>query len=380
MAQSEEKVLAQFSKVRYNKQDGVLFLTSARVAWAPGEHQIKFQVNHPYTHIRAQRISAESSAKVQLQLQLHATAGGSLKFHFTGENARANRNKVKAMLQQLLAKFSLESNPELEAKNTALAKDPALFQLYKDLVSSGLISADEFWSNRLGGGSSREEGATTEQQESGLPSAFLGDVQATVDGCNAVKYNVTADVIQAIFKIYPLVKAKHAEQVPERMSESEFWMQFFQSQSFHNDSSSSSTLFKDCFSSQLQRPDSSNAQASSTRETGKVLAAFDTPIQDEGYSVHNELQTQPTTVPLLQRCNHHSNMVLQAIASPSDPPPPPSSAPSSNEPASSLQLEQTHLSHQQLVSSEPLKTLAQQLVLWSPRQVSQWVSLAYNII
>ena len=89
-------------------------------------------------------------------------------------------SQVKAMLQQLLAKFSLESNPELEAKNTALAKDPALFQLYKDLVSSGLISADEFWSNRLGGGSSREEGATTEQQESGLPSAFLVSECASV--------------------------------------------------------------------------------------------------------------------------------------------------------------------------------------------------------
>ena len=29
------------------------------------------------------------------------------------------------------------------------------------------------------------------------------DVQAVSDGCNAVKYNLTTDVIQAIFRTYP---------------------------------------------------------------------------------------------------------------------------------------------------------------------------------
>ena len=32
-----------------------------------------------------------------------------------------------------------------------LHSNPALYQLYKDLVVGGLISADEFWANRLHG-------------------------------------------------------------------------------------------------------------------------------------------------------------------------------------------------------------------------------------
>lgn len=211
-----EKLVAEFPSVRHKKQDGVLLLTSARVAWSAGDH---FQVNHPYQQIKggqlvppnmctraamkiqvsppAQRISAEGSSKVQLQLVLHS--GSSLNFHFTGGEALAQRNHAKEVLQQLLPQFSiqaraglsavckryhlcsgvlnlwsqspmkdwfckfpqwsenihltpqLQANPDLEAKNSMLHSNPALYQLYKDLVVGGLISADEFWANRLHG-------------------------------------------------------------------------------------------------------------------------------------------------------------------------------------------------------------------------------------
>ena len=45
----------------------------------------------------------------------------------------------------------LQANPDLEAKNSMLHIKPALYQLYKDLVVGGLITADEFWANRLHG-------------------------------------------------------------------------------------------------------------------------------------------------------------------------------------------------------------------------------------
>ena len=34
-------------------------------------------------------------------------------------------------------------------------------------------------------------------------SPAQADVQAVTDGCNAVKYNITADVIRSIFRTYP---------------------------------------------------------------------------------------------------------------------------------------------------------------------------------
>ena len=44
-----EKLVAEFPSVRHKKQDGVLLLTSARVAWSAGE---LFQVNYPYHQIK----------------------------------------------------------------------------------------------------------------------------------------------------------------------------------------------------------------------------------------------------------------------------------------------------------------------------------------
>lgn len=133
-----EKLVAEFPSVRHKKQDGVLLLTSARVAWSAGDH---FQVNHPYQQIKggqlvppsmctraamkiqvsppAQRISAEGSSKVQLQLVLHS--GSSLNFHFTGCEALAQRNHAKEVLQQLLPQFSIQARDGLSAVCTTCA-------------------------------------------------------------------------------------------------------------------------------------------------------------------------------------------------------------------------------------------------------------------
>ena len=59
----------------------------------------------------AQRISAEGSSKVQLQLVLHS--GLSLNFHFTGGEALAQRNRAKEALQQLLPQFSIQARDRL---------------------------------------------------------------------------------------------------------------------------------------------------------------------------------------------------------------------------------------------------------------------------
>lgn len=49
MAEGEEKFIAEFHGVRHKKQEGVLLLTSARVAWSSGN---VFQINYPYHQIR----------------------------------------------------------------------------------------------------------------------------------------------------------------------------------------------------------------------------------------------------------------------------------------------------------------------------------------
>ena len=54
-----------------------------------------------------------------------------------------------------------------------LQEDPVLFQLYKDLVVSQVISAEEFWANRLGGINNAEPAPYDNKQEVGISGAFL---------------------------------------------------------------------------------------------------------------------------------------------------------------------------------------------------------------
>lgn len=63
--------------------------------------------------------------------------------------------------------LSVPISAELEAKNKLLKSSPSLYQLYKDLVTTGLISAEEFWANHA------QTRDNPHAQESGLPSAFL---------------------------------------------------------------------------------------------------------------------------------------------------------------------------------------------------------------
>lgn len=54
-----------------------------------------------------------------------------------------------------------------------LQEDPVLFQLYKDLVVSQVISAEEFWANRLKLSSVDHSMSNNNKQEVGISAAFL---------------------------------------------------------------------------------------------------------------------------------------------------------------------------------------------------------------
>ena len=68
------------------------------------------------------------------------------------------------------------------------------------------------------------------------------------DGTNGLVFNITLDDIQSIFKTYPAVKIKYAQNVPHKMSEKDFWTKFFQSYYFRRDqiNTNASDLFADC--------------------------------------------------------------------------------------------------------------------------------------
>ncbi len=59
------------------------------------------------------------------------------------------------------------------------------------------------------------------------------------------------DIVYAYIMCRNTVKKKHAEMVPQKLKEEEFWTQFFQSQFFHHESKSQQ--FVDCLSGEQQK-------------------------------------------------------------------------------------------------------------------------------
>ncbi|XP_062594471.1 general transcription factor IIH subunit 1-like isoform X2 [Saccostrea cucullata] len=266
-----------------------------------------------YADIKAQKISPDSKEKVQLQLVLHD--GGANTFHFINPKGRAaaiaDRDSVKDLLQQLIPKFRRKLSSELEEKNRMLQDNPELFQLYKDLVVTGVITADEFWASRKNQSNTKPE----KSQSVGVSAAFLADIKPQTDGCNGLKYNLTADIIESIFRTYPMVKKKHAEHVPHDMTESEFWTRFFQSHYFHRDRTVMGT--KDVFSDCAKSDEKDMKEEISVKMSDPFLDL--TKISDS--SVHEDYrgQTEDTRISsnvtngtMIRRFNHHSTMVLKA--------------------------------------------------------------------
>ena len=145
MATAKEQIQLEFPGTRYKKQEGTLYLSNSRIFWVDDATR-EYKVNYHYSQIKSQRISPDGASKVQLQCILHDTA--TTNFHFTGEGALSNRDRAKELLQKLLPQFRAKPSAALEEKKSILSQDQSLQQLYKELVTGGIITPEEFWANR----------------------------------------------------------------------------------------------------------------------------------------------------------------------------------------------------------------------------------------
>lgn len=321
MGTSSEDVLLMVGNVRYKKNNGTLYLMAERIAWML-EGKDTFPVSHKYADVKMQKISPEGKAKVQLQVVLHGGEGSATTFHFVnplGTQAQLDdRNSVKELLQQLLPKFKRTLNSELEEKNRMLQEDPRLFELYRSLVVSRVVTPEEFWANHAPKRPGVPAGPQpTTNQPVGISAAFLVDVQPQTDGSEGLKYNLTADIIDSVFRTYPAVKRKHLENVPERMTEAEFWTRFFQSHYFHRDRLHTATrdLFSDCARSDDQ--DIREALATGFKDPFVDVSSFKDINSSSGRESPNSQSAAGTVAnqSMIRRFNHHSMMVLKACGS-----------------------------------------------------------------
>lgn len=316
MTTTREDVLLQMGEVRYKKGDGTLYVMNERIAWM-AEHRDTVAVSHRFQDIKMQKISPEGKPKIQLQVVLHD--GNSSTFHFVNRNGpaaqMADRDKVKELLQQLLPNFKRKVDKELEEKNRVLTENPQLLQLYKDLVISQVMPSDEFWASHAKQYLTKDQNG---KQDIGVSGAFLADIKPQTDGCNGLRYNLTSDIIECIFKTYPAVKRKHSEYVPAKLSESEFWTKFFQSHYFHRDRIAAGT--KDIFT-ECGRIDDQQLKQAVQENLGDPLLdirSFEDNTLEEGFcssAASSEKQTVNSGnivhQSMIKRFNQHSFMVLK---------------------------------------------------------------------
>lgn len=312
---SSEDVLLMVNHVHHKKNDGTLYLMNERIAWMP-HGKDTFSISHKYADIKMQKISPDGKPKVQLQVVLHNS--DTTTFHFLnpmGTNSQLqDRNGVKELLQQLLPKFKRKINKELEEKNNILANDPVLFQLYRDLVTTQVITADEFWANYVKKPSQK---VATVEQEIGVSGSFLIGIAPQTDGSCGIKYNITPEIIDSIFRTYPAVKRKHMENVPHKISESEFWTKFFQSHYFHRDrlNINSKDLFSECAKNDDQ--DIKNAIDQGIPNPFVDLTSFeeDNLVDESSKTIVHAPNTQKEiNQSMIRRFNHYSMMVLQSCS------------------------------------------------------------------
>lgn len=266
-------------------------------------------------HVTVQKISPEGKPKIQLQVVLHD--GNSSTFHFVnreGSSAQMqDRDKIKELLQQLLPNFKRKVDKELEEKNRLLTENPSLLQLYKDLVITQVLTSEEFWASHAKEYTQNKDNAS--KQDIGVSGAFLADIKPQTDGCNGLKYNLTSDIIDCIFKTYPAVKRKHTDNVPSKLSESEFWTKFFQSHYFHRDrlTGGNKDIFSEC--GKIDDNALKIAVAENTGDPLLDLRQFEDNTLEEGFggsSSNKNIVNSGNIIhqSMIKRFNQHSFMVL----------------------------------------------------------------------
>jgi len=263
------------------------------------------------------RISSDQKSKIRLQIVCYNEMMTT--FHFCNpiglDSQRKDRDAVSDLLKILLPEFKTMMDQALEVKTKILNENKTVYQLYKDLVISGLVPADDFWSKYVDFDKLTE---STKKQNTGISGAFLTNIRPESGDNGGIIYKLNTDTIMSIFRTYPAIREKYEQNVHAgHMNESDFWRTFFQSHYFTMDRmqpSHSRDLFADCAKRDDEKMHDEAERAS--RKAMAVIAPETNETSEIGYGV-NENATETTgkndlNKNLIKRFNFHSTMILKS--------------------------------------------------------------------
>lgn len=244
--------------VRVKKRDGRAELSEKCLRWTPDDASAdptgnggsaSKQIVVSWTTVQDQQVSSLSSPKAMIRLRM-TTNSATLVLEFISTKSLEHAFEVRDAAKELIAKWILASGKqkqhasssaartplcnatEIKQRAALLAANPTLKRQHMEMVNEGLISEEDFWASRR----HLIANEASKRQKTGKTSAILTDLSGDNDaGGNVVKYNLNAEVIHQIFIQYPAVHLAYQSQVPDKMTETEFWSAFFKSKYFHRD-------------------------------------------------------------------------------------------------------------------------------------------------
>mmetsp|Transcript_43446 Transcript_43446/g.82905 ORF Transcript_43446/g.82905 Transcript_43446/m.82905 type:complete len:636 (-) Transcript_43446:158-2065(-) len=188
---------------------------------------------------------------------------------------------------------------EAAARKALLVSNKEMQSMYNELVGQGVVSDVDFWASRQ----HMLEAATAKRgagQQLGIANGMMAEVRPTSDGrSNTVKFNLTPEMMHQIFAEKPAVRKAYLANVPEKMSEREFWTRYCRSQYFQRvrkgaaaqgeEEAEDLALFQDDGASESQA-----AKRLKTIDPSVNLAANRSDCLNEGYGVRRDGAKEPT--------------------------------------------------------------------------------------
>lgn len=233
-----------------NKESGMVYiredLTPSVLQFKSIDTNTSFEI--ALNSIKNLQATKDSSPKMIIKIIYNETKDsdeGDKDIRLTFTN-KPTMNNIKECLQTIVSRqrITIESNQSTptvklglsddnllknhELQQKLLNEDKNLRSIFTQSVIHFKLSPTIFWSSRL---NILRTYALTVNQDRGMYNV-LSTIKPVATSDNKVHVNVTRNIIEEIFKTYPIVKKAFDDLVPVKFSEGEFWSRFFNSKLF----------------------------------------------------------------------------------------------------------------------------------------------------
>lgn len=340
-----ERVLIQKpTKIRGEKEAGILYVTVKRVVWAKGG---KPRLSIPFEEVKSRTVSKNEAPVALLKLgKTEDPTGPGFVFEFISQNPsiipRKERDDVNNIISQKLTEmkgksFESPSKPKPIQTNNNLKPPPQprikqeerdqrvellkrnreLRSLHEQLVGSKAITDDEFWESRK---TMLHSEMSRTAQKQGFSSLLLSDVRPDSQ-TDTVHFKLTPQKIHQIFIERPAVKKSYDAKVPTLMTEQQFWTKYFEARHFYQENrrETISTLPDDDFYKLVSQEEENTEPVVIKRKLQNIDPTVDVSAGDadnpysEGFGIRDGSLNPfalAKSLNVIRRYNRHSAIVL----------------------------------------------------------------------